>query len=204
MAGQIRLFIAIAIPISRRLVSDSEPRHAGGDNSLTGVLSTLRAFGHPVKMVALETVHVTLKFVGDVSRELVPGIAEAVELVAATECPFTLQLEGLGAFPNRERPSVVWVGLKNAEACSRMAADLETRLVEFGIPVESRPFHPHLTLARIKGRPPHDLFRLLEEEQSTPFGSESISSLELIRSDLKSNGPEYSTLVKAMLSGKPQ
>jgi len=153
--------------------------------------------------VAIDTLHVTLKFVGEVDAERVPGIAQVVEQVAATESVFELQLDGLGAFPNRERPSVIWVGLRNAAACSRMAAALESQLVECGIPADERAFRPHLTLARIKGRPPGRLFDLLAAEHVTSFGAEVVQSLHLIQSELNPDGPRYTTLVSARLSGHP-
>ena len=197
MARQFRLFVGI--PISRKVL-ETGSETSQGTASVSTVLSELHSYGWPVKAVAIETLHVTLKFIGEGDAECVPSITQVVEHVAATEIPFELQLEGLGAFPNRERPSVIWVGLRNADSCSRMATALESQLVEYGIPAEERPFRPHVTLARIKGRPPGQLLDLLAREQATSFGSERIQTLDLIKSELKSNGPRYTTLVSARLS----
>lgn len=199
MGRQIRLFIAV--PVSRRLLeagSDGSPDD--GAMSLNAVLTQLRSLSWPVKAVASETMHVTLKFVGEVNHDIVPAITDVVRDVAANEAPFELRFEDLGAFPNMSRPSVVWAGLKNTDACTRMAAELDERLVELGVPAESRPFRPHLTLARIKGRPPSEVFELLETEQTTRFGSEMVSAIELVRSELKPAGPTYTTLAAAPLT----
>jgi len=199
MARQIRLFIGI--PIARKLLeTGSEPSRGTASNSVSTVLSQLRSYGWPVKTVAIDALHVTLKFIGEVEAERVPNITQVIEDVAATEFPFELQLEGLGAFPNRERPSVIWVGLRDAGSCSRMATALESQLVECGIPAEERAFRPHLTLARIKGRPPGQLFDLLASERVTSFGAGIVQSLDLIHSELKPDEPRYTSLVSARLS----
>lgn len=199
MAAQIRLFIAI--PVSQRLLTPAAGHSKlDADASLCNVISDLRSFGRGVKVVSTDSMHVTLKFIGDVEQELVPQISAVLHDVAATESAFDMPVIGLGAFPDTKRPSVIWAGLTNTEACARMKTSLEDRLAQFGIAPEERAFRPHLTLARVKARPPQELFQMLADGPSTRFGREHVRAIELVKSELKPSGPKYTTLMSAPLN----
>ena len=198
MSAKNRLFIAI--PMSRRLLESAAGRSKlDADASLGDVMSELRSFGRSVKPVTADTMHVTLKFIGDVDRDLIPEITRVVDDVAATESRFHMPVIGLGAFPNVNRASVIWAGLTNTDACIRMKATLESRLAEFGIAPEERSFRPHLTLARIKTRPPQELFQFLVDGESTRFGREHVRSIDLLKSELKPGGPVSTTVASSPL-----
>ncbi len=106
----------------------------------------------------------------------------------------------LGAFPRAERPSVVWAGFESADSLVRLAEQLESRLRPLGFTADRRAFHPHVTLARIKMRPPEDFFAMLKEHPATDFGTATIDAAELLQSELGPEGPKYTTLARVTLS----
>ena len=185
MSQPIRLFIAVKVP--------SPP-------SLRKILKHLEAMGRPVKPVSADNLHVTLKFLGDTNPTRIPVISDAVSEAVEKEKTFEGHIVGLGAFPRIQRPSVIWAGLENAEPLIRIAKSLEKELSELGFHPEQKPFHPHLTLARIKSKPPAELAELLNENSTTDFGVVSISRVELFQSELQPNGPRYTVLASAELT----
>ena len=179
MADLIRLFIAAKVPFPR---------------SLQSVQRALDVIGRPVQTVAAETSHVTLKFLGDTSPSQLEAIETAMKTAAAEQSRQVICVEQLGAFPNSDRPSVIWAGLSNSNVLKNLAKRLDQLLEPLGFVPESRPYHPHLTLARIKGPPPEQLFDLMRDHQQTLFGQHEITSIELYRSELQASGSRYSVI----------
>jgi len=161
---------------------------------LRRVHSRLVELGDRFRPVALDNLHVTLKFLGDTSESQVPEIGAAARRVIDGVAATHVRLRGLGAFPNARRPSVVWVGLEQAEVLCRIAADLEQALAPLGFAPENRAFQPHLTLLRIKARPPEQLFALLAQESATDFGVVPIDKIEYLQSELGPRGARYTKL----------
>jgi 2'-5' RNA ligase len=155
-----------------------------GFDPLRRVLKELAQMGRALKAVEPDNLHVTLKFLGDTDLDLIGEIGSLVEQTARLE-----------------RPSVVWAGLEGAETLTAIAADLETGLEELGFARENRPFVPHLTLARVKARPPESLRPLLSRHAKTEFGTATIDQVELIRSELRPEGAKYTVLASAPLQG---
>jgi 2'-5' RNA ligase len=166
------------------------------------MLEELQGMGSAVKVVDLESTHVTLKFLGDTPIASVPEIAKRMATVANELDAFELELMGTGAFPHWGRPQVVWVGLSPKEALQNLAARLENDLEPLGFPKESRAYHPHLTLARIKARPPKDLKSLADEYEKTSFGTQTIDRVILYQSVLQKRGPIYTPLATVPFGGK--
>jgi 2'-5' RNA ligase len=181
MSKPIRAFIAVRIPPSPQLRQ---------------VIAQLERFGRPVKACDSRALHVTLKFLGDTRAETVPAVAQLVADAVQSTAAFTVRLTGLGAFPNAERPTVVWAGIEQAQTLIQLAGDLEDRLKPLGFAPENRRFRPHLTLARIKSRPPADLLELLNEHAATNFGTAELNALEILQSELRPQGPHYTTLAR--------
>lgn len=193
MPDTIRTFIAVKIP-------------ALGESGrqLQSVLKSLAAMRRPVAAVLPDNLHVTLKFLGDTSRSRLDAIQQAIAAAVIGQSPFTLRVGPLGAFPNADRPSVVWAGLADAEPLTALVERLETSLGSLGFSREPRPFQPHLTLARIKGRPPGELFELLRRHSHTNFGTAEIRSVEFIRSELHREGAKYSVLFSQEMNLKSE
>jgi 2'-5' RNA ligase len=163
------------------------------------VLAALSRMGSTVRAVECDKLHLTLKFLGDVPRGQVRDIAAAtVEIAKSTE-RMELRLIGLGAFPAVNRPSVVWVGLSPQEPLIALAGQLDQRLAALGFEPEGRPYRPHVTLARVKGRAPGTMQELILENEGTELGACVIGEITLFQSDLTPNGSAYSVLASAEL-----
>ena len=184
MRETVRTFIAVKI----------EPCE-----SLAVVITRLSALGRPVKAIALDKLHVTLKFLGDTEKPLIDEITTVLGDVVRDKQTFEFELCGLGAFPHLTRPTVIWAGMRNTETLSVIAVKLDMALTQLGFQRETKPFRPHLTLARVKSKPPAQLRAIVDEHQSTQFGTALIASVEFIQSELRPDGPRYTTLSSAEL-----
>ena len=181
----MRTFIAVRIP---------------GLHSIDSVLRHLSMLQPALRTVASDQLHVTLVFLGETDESLLPELTQILHDVAVTEAPHTLALRGLGVFPRITHPTVVWAGFTDPGPLVRMAEQLVRRCEALGFAREARPFHPHLTLARVKAKPPDELAGYIQARADADFGSVTISSLELYRSDMGPAGPVYTSLVRASLT----
>jgi 2'-5' RNA ligase len=163
----------------------------------------LSALGDRFRPVALDHLHVTVKFLGDTSPSQVPEICAAAKHVVEGRAAIHARLAGLGAFPNTRRPSVVWAGLAGAETLHEIARDLDRTLSPLGFVPEARPFQPHLTLLRVKSRPPEELFALLTEESGTEFGMVPIEEIQFLQSELTPRGSRYTKLATFAFGAAP-
>jgi 2'-5' RNA ligase len=127
----IRLFVAIDLP------PDVKEHLAAICYGLAGA-----------RWIDLDQLHLTLRFIGEVDGSLYLDIKEILSTVKTK--PFSLQLKGVGHFPPRKEPRVIWVGVEKNEALPRLRAKIETTLVKEGLPPEGRKYSPHITIARLK------------------------------------------------------
>jgi 2'-5' RNA ligase len=181
----MRTFIAVKVPPTPGL------------RRLNARLSEL---GVQFKPVALGNLHLTLKFLGDTSDEQLPEICSALKRIIESSPAHNVRLTGLGAFPNVRRPTVIWVGVNQAEVLCRMAEELELGLAPLGFASEGRNFQPHLTLLRVKSRPPEQLFTLLAEEANAEFGMVPVDKIEFLQSELTRGGSRYTVLATFALA----
>ncbi len=187
----MRAFIAIGLP-----------PHAAV--ALEPALSVLRKADLPgLRPVATGSTHITLRFLGDVSKGRLDAVAEALAVVAGESRPFELELDEVGSFPPKGPPGVLWVGLKgDVAAARRLHRVLEVALTRLGHPNEKRAFSPHITLARLaRGAAVLDrvgAFDILKDSSpgAAVFRAESVS---LMASELNRDGPRYRTLLTACL-----
>ncbi|MHC1697139.1 MAG: RNA 2',3'-cyclic phosphodiesterase [Geobacteraceae bacterium] len=129
-----RLFIAIDLPEEIKLA-----------------ISSLRCPLPGAKWVAEAQIHLTLRFIGDVDDELLKMVvASLTDIVAA---PFSLAIQGVGCFPPKRDPKVLWVGVDRSSALLGLQGDIEKALALNGLAPEGRPFSPHITIARLKEIP---------------------------------------------------
>ena len=136
---KIRSFIAIELSPEIR-------------QSLARLQEKLKAAGNPpVRWVDPANIHLTLKFLGDIDSGITGRITAALEAAARDTHPCSIEVSGLGVFPNPRRVQVVWVGLTGEmEKLNRLQKSIEDGLMPLGFPPEGRAFSPHLTLARVK------------------------------------------------------
>ena len=166
-----------------------------------------RAFGlDGLGWVRLEGIHLTLRFLGDIAEERVEALGVMLRGVAAGMKPFALDARGIGAFPNPRVPRVIWLGLQgkpeSMAALHQMHARIEDGVAGLGFPRESREFAAHLTLARVRDRQSGAaLAKVLEANQDRAVGSFLAASVGLIKSELRSTGAVYTTLVEVPFGG---
>jgi len=151
-----------------------------------------------VNWVLPESIHLTLKFLGYVDAAMVEKLLPALEPVGSIQASLTLAIQGLGVFPHIRRPRILWIGCAGAiPSLVKLVSRIEGALEPLGFPLEKKPYHPHLTLARIK----HDNSKvggvlthsgLLEQPQA--LGILRIDRITLFRSDVSSFGAEYTSL----------
>jgi 2'-5' RNA ligase len=116
------------------------------------VVGPLRRGTSDVRWVRLDALHVTVRFLGPATDEQVPALASVVERVASATRPFAVELSGAGAFPDPQRPRVLWLGLATGAAgLARLAEATNEAIAPLGWTSDGRPFRAHLTLARSDG-----------------------------------------------------
>jgi len=163
-------------------------------------MAELRASGAPLKLVKLEQVHLTLKFLGDTEEALVPKLVDAMRRSVAGVAPFVVRIVGTGAFPNLRRMRVLWVGMEGGQPLVDIARRLEAETEPLGYPREGRDFSPHVTLARVKGGGNLDRARqVLEAHAKDAYGEFAIDRVRLKKSVLTPQGPIYSTVEEVPL-----
>ncbi|CAN5226392.1 RNA 2',3'-cyclic phosphodiesterase [soil metagenome] len=136
-------------------------------------------------------VHLTLKFLGGVDEERLDELRTVLEDACAAHAPFEARLAGLGAFPSARRARIIWAGAgAGSEQLRSLAADVDAALSYSGFERETRPYEPHLTLGRVRGRPVSlDLPK--EADDGLLF---EVRRIELTESTLTDKGPVYRTI----------
>ncbi len=114
------------------------------------VSSALREAGFPIRWVDTAGMHVTLEFLGDVDAAREAEIVAGLEAACGDATAFDLSIGGFGAFPNAERPRVVWVRCERARALAELQHDIEIEMHRLGFPLDGRTFRPHLTIGRVR------------------------------------------------------
>jgi 2'-5' RNA ligase len=159
-----------------------------------------------LRWVAGDALHLTLRFLGEITEQAVGRVAAAAGNAAASTPPFSITLAGLGGFPSLREPRVLWIGVADGGApLDALARTLEGELVAGGFPPEARPFHPHLTLARARsvGAPP-DLRRCtagLAWPTGAAIGVQHVDAIVVVESTLGTAGPTYREVSRAALGG---
>jgi 2'-5' RNA ligase len=147
-----------------------------------------------------ENTHLTLKFLGDIQTSRVSNLSNAAARAVADFSPFQITLEETGVFPNHGTPRVLWIGVKDE---SGKLAELHSRLEEAcareGFPKEERPFHPHLTIARL--RKPQGARTLAAAHKEMRFEPADVAVAELlvIRSEPSATGSKYTVISRHRL-----
>jgi 2'-5' RNA ligase len=156
-----------------------------------------------VRWVSPEKIHLTLKFFGNIDESKIEPIVKAIEGPIKTILPFHLMVRGVGAFPHLKNPRVIWMGLVDGEdILSSLQKQLENELEKIGFQPENRPFHPHLTLGRVKsskGR--EELVKGIEKYKEKEFGDFDVDRVGFLKSDLRPTGPIYTSLRELKLGG---
>jgi RNA 2',3'-cyclic 3'-phosphodiesterase len=151
---------------------------------------------------ALDTnLHLTLKFFGEIPQTSVAEISAAASRAVAGLGPFSIRLEQTGAFPKQGQPRVLWIGISDPSGkLSELHTQLENEAANACFDADDRPFHPHLTIARL--RQPRHSRTLAAAHRQLEFGPEevAVSELLVIKSELSSQGSKYTTISRHPLA----
>jgi 2'-5' RNA ligase len=181
----MRVFLAIETP------EDVRKRLADVQSKLSPVSSSAR-------WVAPESIHITLKFLGEVAETRLNDIDEA--LSGLNWMPIRVSVSGLGFFPGERSPRVFWAGL-SAPSLAELAREIEGRLERFGFDREERAFRPHITLARARdNRLDAALVAHAMRIEETEFGAFTVDRCFLIQSTLKPSGAVYTKIREYVLN----
>ena len=189
----MRLFVAIDLEEAIR-------------QKIVRFLEDVREFVPEARWVRPESLHVTLKFIGEQSEDRVAAITERLRSV--TLPGMEISFRGYGFFPTTKAPRVFWVGIQSGPALAELAGSIDTGLTELNIPREDRTFSPHLTLARSgagsgspkwrKGDGPNSVFATLQKRlaamSNLDFGTMTAREFFLYQSQLSRGGSQYRKL----------
>lgn len=184
---QIRSFIAIELPDELK-------------SELTRLEARLKSDKQPwVKWVNPDSIHLTLKFLGDIAADRTGEITRAIENAVQGISPFHLEVKELGVFPNLRRVQVAWVGISGeVDKLSQLQKRIETNLTPLGFTPETRAFTPHLTLARLRDQTPLDerqrFGQLIANAKFDTAYTIEVDAISLMRSQLTREGAIYSRI----------
>jgi 2'-5' RNA ligase len=145
------------------------------------------------------TMHLTLKFLGDVEEERIADVTRAVERAAAGVPPFAFETGGLGAFPTTRRPRVLWVGVDAVPELFAVAEALERELALLGFPRENERFRPHITLGRLRDPGGAQGLPELLAELTAPVVRVVVEDVLLMKSTLAAGGAIHERLAAVPL-----
>jgi RNA 2',3'-cyclic 3'-phosphodiesterase len=194
---QMRIFVALDLDPEMRV-------------RIARFIEEMRALAPDVRWVSAESLHITLKFIGEKPDQLTPKIEERLRSVLANS--FELSFRGCGFFPTPRSARVFWIGIEAAPALAELASAIDSALSSLPIPKEERAFSPHLTLARAgsgapsrkRGDKPNQRFSALQEKlaqaAAPDFGTMAAREFFMYRSQLSSQGPRYSKIARFPLS----
>jgi 2'-5' RNA ligase len=193
MAGsdQMRLFVAVPLPAALKTAASAVQQQVA---RLAGPA------GWRVSWTPPENLHLTLKFLGSTPAVRLDAIRSVLD-EATDHPPFELRLAGLGSFPPVGRPRVLWVGVEEgARDLGQIARRLEAGFEPLGFSPESRRFHPHLTLGRVKdGRARAE--DVLAPVREAEVGALRVDEVRLYQSHLSASGAEHAVVHTSPLGG---
>jgi len=178
-----RAFIAISIPPSVQ-------------NKVEKIQDRLKQFKTPVRWVKPSNLHLTLKFLGNISEEQLEETKKCLSFSSQGIDSFTLRATEIGVFPNKSFPKVLWLGFyEPSGTLQKLVENIENHLKQIGFKPENRKYAPHLTIGRIKPRKGKtEIFQMIKNEKSIFYDDILVTCYHIIKSDLKPSGPEYSVL----------
>jgi len=184
----MRVFIAIVLSPEAR-------------EELRALQSSLKKAGADVKWADPENIHLTLRFLGDCGRKIMPSVKSALSDAVSDFGQFYIGLEGIGAFPGLSSPEVIWAGVsKGARESGALLDSISSRLAELGITDEERKFSPHITVGRVRSGKNIDLLKKAIKDLRFRASSKTlVDRVALLDSRLSAAGPIYTPLSEAML-----
>jgi 2'-5' RNA ligase len=193
--GSLRTFIAAEIPLS---IQTSIKQQVDGLRNRVGNSS--------VRWVPVQNMHLTLKFLGNISQTDVGILTGILRSEVESRPAFDITVGGLGSFPNSKRAHVLFIEIQAPTALVTLQREIESACVRASYKSESRPFSPHLTIGRVRrGIPSSErtkIHKTLDETKIDSLGTARVDSIHLFKSELKSSGAVYTKLFSAPLRGE--
>ncbi len=189
----MRVFLGIGLPAEvRRAIDDA--------------LAPLRSRRAPIGWVAVDNLHITLKFLGEISSDAVGRVRDALRSDLPPSPPFELTARGGGAFPTLRSPRVLWVGLgEPLELVGTLQQNIETVLDRAGFRPEDRPYHPHVTVGRVRAGLPKGWGETYSAHLAgRTFGAVPVWTFRLYESRLSPGGASYTVLEEFPLRGEKE
>lgn len=144
-----------------------------------------------------EQLHLTLRFVGEVDRPIAEDLVHALARVRAE--PFSIRVSGVGRFEQRNG-GALWAGVEPKEAVAALAGKVERTCQEVGLEPEHRAFHPHITVARWKGRRTREVHDYLDRHRGLSAEPFSVDEFALFESHLSRHGAHYDQVASYRLA----
>ena len=191
--GLIRAFIAIPLPtaLKRQIETETESLRTQIDS-------------RAVRWVAPQNIHITLKFLGDTEENRLKKLEKLLAEAMVEFSPFHLAVGGLGVYPHKGRPNVIWLGVEKNKNLLELQKRIEGLASQIGSVPERRRFSAHLTLGRVKRSGHHEKARIqirqaIEASPQVDFGRIRVDAVHLFQSELTPQGAKYRSLFKAKL-----
>ena len=159
----------------------------------------------PIRWVAPQNIHLTLKFLGDVSFNNIEVLKESIKTEAAGHQPMVFSVGGVGAFPKIRNPRVIWVGVEAPPEMIALQRGIDAQTTRIGYSPDRRPFSPHLTLGRVSRNAKAQEIRKVGDVLSNStigfLGVGRVNAVHLYRTDLEPDGAVYTQLFSALFEG---
>lgn len=155
-----------------------------------------------IKWVERQNIHITLKFLGSIEEKQIDIAKHCLSEIANSFNFFSMSLKGVGTFPEKGIPRVIWIGADEGKnELERCASLIENFLVKEGFKKEDRPFTPHTTIGRVRSPLNTALLKAkLKHYENFFFGSQLVKEISFFRSDLTKSGPIYSPIARFSFS----
>ncbi|MCK5300344.1 MAG: RNA 2',3'-cyclic phosphodiesterase [Thermoplasmatales archaeon] len=167
------------------------------NNNIEKFVKELKNSGAIIKLVELKNIHITIKFLGKISDNIIEKIEDIIKNATNSIQPFQIKLEGTGVFPNQDYIKIIWIGIKNTEILKNITKKIEYGLNNLNFVNKTQEFSPHITIGRVKSAKDKDkILEIIEKYKNTKFSEILIDSIKLKKSELTSKGPIYTDLIK--------
>jgi 2'-5' RNA ligase len=183
----LRSFIAIELPETVK-------------SAFAELQGELKKTGADIRWVKPENIHLTLKFLGDIEEESTGSIIHVIKGTCSRFEPLTLEIRGVGVFPNAKSPRVIWAGVNCNTALAEIRNSIEEGLSSLGFDRDNRKFSPHLTLGRFRssqGR--RSLMDMAGQLTDRSYGIIHAGSIDLIKSELGPGGAKHTKIAEVLL-----
>jgi len=181
--NKIRTFIAVDLPFQIK-------------EKIASLQTDLKSSQCKIAWVKPENIHLTLKFLGNVEEQLIERIEQGIRVAAGKITPFTLEVKGVGAFPNFSKAKVIWIGaVRDTAILNQLAESIDNQMHLLGFENENRYFKAHFTIGRVKSaKGINTVIDKIQHNSNFNAGSFQVNEILIMRSDLKPSGAEYSQL----------